>query len=75
LKGHLAKATLKEDEEIPAAIAMVDGVAETMKALDQRMMEIARHAGEQRDPGTAMMPEDIVADYEKNLWMIRATRS
>lgn len=75
LKGYLAMATLKEDEETPAAVTMVDRVAETMKALNQRMLEIAGHAADQRDPGTAMMLEDIVADYEKTLWMIRATRS
>ncbi len=77
LKGYLAMATLKEEEEeeIPAAMTMVDRVAETMKALNQRMLEIAGYAADQRDPGTAMMLEEIVADYEKTLWMIRATRS
>ncbi len=72
LKGMLGKASLKEDESIPAAPAMVDAIMADLEALHVSAMKVIDAAEAADDRGTANLLDEVNDGIEMDIWMLKA---
>lgn len=72
LKGMLDGASLKEDESIPEAPAMVDAIMADLDALHAAAMKVIGAAEADDDRGTANLLDAINDGIEMDLWMLKA---
>ena len=71
LKRAMELARLREDGEAKGAEAMVQCMLTDLGALVAAQRELADHADQERDRGTANLLEDWSDAQEKAMWMLR----
>jgi starvation-inducible DNA-binding protein len=74
LRAVLEVAELAEDETVPAAAAMVEGVSADLRALHARAGAVIEAAEDAGDRGTANLLDELRDGMEKDLWMLGAWR-
>ncbi|MFW6205694.1 MAG: Dps family protein [Gemmatimonadota bacterium] len=72
LKGMLEKASLKEDESIPAAPKMVDAIMGDLEALHASAGKVIEAAEAADDRGTANLLDEVNDGIEMDIWMLKA---
>jgi starvation-inducible DNA-binding protein len=72
LSSMLGATRLTEDESIPAAQAMVDGIIADLEAMHANAGETLAAAESADDRGTANLLDDLRDGMEKDLWMLNA---
>ena len=72
LKEMLEHSSLKEEPTSPAARTMVDQVVADLQTQVAGFVKVAEAADERGDRTTAGMFDDVIAETEKTLWMLRA---
>ena len=75
LASMVEKATLKEDETVPAAEAMVTAVEADLQTLHAAMGALIESAENGEDRGTANLVDGLRDDVEKDLWMLRSWKA
>lgn len=75
LRGYLEKAHIKEIEgESFDAAQVIDGILEDFKHLLGHFNRIADLASEANDKATEDLAVEAIAWFEKEIWMLRASR-
>lgn len=75
LSHILEEASIKEDADLPASAAMVDGIIGDIGALNASLMAAVETAEAEADRTTVNMLDDIHDGLEAHLWMLKAWKA
>jgi len=74
LASVLKTATIREDEGIPSADAMIDAIIADLRALHERAGAVIDRAEQAGDRGTVNLLDGLRDGMEKEIWMLGACR-